>query len=163
MIVQERSKFSTMLPQDKPDWVAEETLAEQLNIPREVIAEARELLPAGVTERDGHFVYWQKNAAGAYAAALGLEWPAPEKTAAPEEAELTVASAPGAAGRHFPNPRMIRARKPDGVLVDVLVIRAAHFTPTLRDGTPMKFLARKSPHGPHWQLVGREPRGRGQW
>lgn len=151
-----------MRPELSDEWIAEEDLAEQLNVSRETLRSARLELAHGEADEEGPWVVWKKTAAARFAAGLGLQWP-PATASEPEEAVLTVASAPGAQGRHFPNPRIIRARKPDGTLVDVLVMRASNFTPTLRDGSPMTFRARRSPHGPHWQLVGREPRFRGQW
>lgn len=152
-----------MMPQCDTEWVAEETLADELNVPRSVIHDARELQDASNIDRDGPWVVWKKKAATDFASTLGLQWPPVNPPVEQETAELTVTSVPGPDGRHFPNPNIIRAKKPDGALVDVRVLKAGHFAPTLRDNKPMTFRAKKSRHGSHWELIGREPRFRRAW
>ena len=153
-----------MRPHTLPEWVAEETLATELGLPRTLLQEARERLAPEDVDRDGPWVIWKKTAATAFAAAQGLTWPPPAAPARPEE-ELIVTSLPREAwgGYHFPNRHIIRAKRATGEQVNVRVMDPRKFTTTLKNGAPMKFRAGQSESGPEWLLVGREPRYRGQW
>lgn len=151
-----------MRPELTTEWVAEDDLATQLNVSREVLLAAREKMAAEDVDKDGPWVVWRKTAATAFAAAAGMTWPADEKSA-PSDELVTVASTPRAGGWHFPNPRIVKARRGNGELVDVVVMNSSKYTTHLRTGEPMTFRARKSSSGSHWTLVGREPRYRGGW
>lgn len=93
-------------------------------------------------------------------------------TAQPEPAlmvveELEVVSSPRLfpTGRvqHFPNPRVIRAKRASGELVYVRVPESAHFVQHLQDGAAMRIKARLDGEPPTWSLVGRCPRAPGRW
>ena len=150
------------MPEIQFEWVAEDELATQLNVSREVLLAAREKLAVEDVDKEGPWVVWRKTAATAFAAAAGMTWPVVEKTA-PADELVTVASAPRGTGWHFPNPRIVKARRASGELVDVVVMNSSKYTTHLRNGAPMTFRARKSPSGAHWTLVGREPRYKGGW
>lgn len=158
-----------MRPTPHPDWVAEDDLATELNVPRSVLVLGRrELLATAEVDSDGPWVVWRKTAATRFAASLGLVWPAvattePAKKTAPAPEELTVVSAPRGDGWHFPNHHIIRAQRANGEQVDVQVWDSSKYTTHLRTGEPMKFKALPSPAGLHWVLVGREPRFKGGW
>jgi len=156
-----------MLPDIPNDWVAEETLATELNVPRELLRSMRPTLAEVDVMLFGNVLAVKKDAATTIALTLGLIWPSTgvttEKTAQSQIEELTVASAPRGDGWHFPNKRMIQARRANAELVDVLVMDSRKYVTLLRTGQPMTFRAAKSTNGPHWVLVGREPRFRGQW
>lgn len=156
-----------MLPDIPDDWVAEETLATELNVPRELLRSMRPTLAEAEFKLFGNVVALKKNAATTIALSLGLVWPSPfepeQKTAPPVAEELTVESAPRGDGWHFPNHRMIRARRTNAEIVDVMVMDSSKYVTHLRTGQPMTFRAAKSTSGPHWVLVGREPRYKGQW
>lgn len=158
-----------MMPQLPDDWVAEETLATELNVPRELLRSLRPTLDTADTKQFGAFIGWKKTAATGVANSLGLVWPAPEVTEAPAEKnapegeQLTVVSVRRGDGYHFPNRRLIQARRASGEVVNVLVIDSSKYMPRTRDGKPMSFRAKPSSHGAHWALIGREPRYPGQW
>ena len=158
-----------MSPHTHPDWVAEDILATELAVPRSVLQQARNLLPMGDVDKDGPWVVWKKSAASAFAASLGLAWPPPEAAGdspqknPPEPEELAIASEPRGDGWHFPNHRIIRARRANGAIVDVQVMDSSKYSTHLRTGTPMIIKAQPSTSGPHWVLVGREPRFKGAW
>lgn len=158
-----------MLPDIPIDWVAESTLATELGVPRDLLRSTRPTLAESEFALFGNVVAWKKTAARRVArTAFALEWPvedaADKKTAPIIPERLVVTSAPRvASGHHFPNPRLIRARRATGEQVDVLVIDSSKYVPLTRDGKPMEFLAKPSATGAHWVLVGREPRWRGAW
>lgn len=151
-----------MRPTPTTDWVAEDDLATELNIPRDVLQTAREKMPPADVDRDGPWIVWKKSAAAALAQSLGLEWPPAQKNA-PAGETLTVASAPRNGGFHFPNPHIIRARRATGEVVDVEVKDSSKYTTHLRTGEPMAFQAQRSTAGNYWLLIGREPRYKGGW
>lgn len=70
---------------------------------------------------------------------------------------------PDGSSRHFPNPNVIRARRPNGEVVYVRVSSSAHFVPKTADGTPMTLTARLDGEPAIWCLVGRCPRWVGRW
>lgn len=154
-----------MLPNIPNDWVAEEQLATELNVARELLRSLRPTLAEADFALFGHTVAWKKTAAALVARSLGLLWPpaadAPEQKTAPEPETLTVASEPRADGWHFPNHRIIRARRPNQELVEVQVMDSSKYVTRGRGGQPMTLRAQPSTSGPHWILVGREPRFKG--
>lgn len=158
-----------MMPNIPTDWVAEEQLATELNVPRELLRSLRPTLAEDDFALFGHFPAWKKNAATAVALTLGLVWPpalpegATAQKTAPEPETLTVASEPRGDGYHSPNRRIIRARRDNGELVDVQVMDSSKYVTRGRDGQPMKLRAQPSTSGPHWLLVGREPRFKGAY
>lgn len=90
----------------------------------------------------------------------------PPRQDAPLEEDLAVVSHPRAypdGVRHFPNPRVILARRTNGDVVSVRVAASRHFTPRLTNGDPMVLRARRSGWPPFWSLVGRLPRWPGRW
>lgn len=62
---------------------------------------------------------------------------------------------------HFPNPRVIRARRENGAEVFVRVTDSSKFTTRLVSGEPMTFRARLTTDG--WALDQRAPRATGRW
>lgn len=157
-----------MMPNIPADWVAEETLATELNIARELLRSLRPTLPESDFALYGHTVAWKKTAATGVALSLGLIWPVPDGQPAPQKTApvpeiLTVHSEPRGDGYHFPNHRIIRARRESGAVVDVQVMDSSKYTTHTREGQPMRFRAQPSTSGPHWVLVGREPRFKGQF
>lgn len=152
--------------QNQPAWVPEDWLAKELNLLPKKMRALRAEHAHGLEERDGRLC-WRIQDAAALASALGLVINLPTEKNAPEETfteELTVCSiARGADGRHFPNPRVIHAKRKNGEIVVVRVVDSAKYRPTLRlGGQPMTFKARKA-DGNWWVLVGREPRFIAQW
>jgi hypothetical protein len=156
-----------MLPELPTDWVSEETLSADLNVPRELLRSLRATLTDSECCHFGAVVAWEKKAATTCAQALGLRWPVVEvdtmKKNAPVAEVLTVYSTPRSDGYHFPNHRIIRALRANGEAVDVSVMDSSKYVTRLKNGQPMTFQAVPSTSGPHWLLVGREPRFTGQW
>lgn len=158
-----------MMPNLPNDWVSEDALATELNVPRELLRSLRPTLAAEDVGVFGHVVGWKKNAAAVVARSLGLTWPpvddagTPQQKTALEPEVLTVASTPREDGYHFPNRRIIRAQRSNGTVVDVQVMDSSKYVTTARNGQPMTLRAVPSTSGPHWLLVGREPRFRGAW
>lgn len=157
------------MPKIPDGWVSEEQLATELNVARELLRAMRPTLSEADFTLCGNTVAWKKTAATAVALSLGLTWPTlPDedptaKKPAPQPELLTVSSEPRAGGHHFPNPRIIRARRANGAEVEVSVMDSSKYVTRGRDGQPMTFLAAPSTNGPHWCLVGREPRYPGQF
>jgi hypothetical protein len=156
-------KILIMTPQPQSEWVAEETLATDLNMDRDLIHAARLQLEASDVDTDGPWIVWKKTAAKKFAEELGLPWPPIPPAVPPVIEEVTVVSAPGTNGKHFPNPRIIRAKRANGELVYVTVMESGKFVPRLRTGAPMVLKAQKSAGSGGWVLVGRGPRWKGAW
>lgn len=159
------------MAEGEQDWVSEHDLAAQLNVRRDVLKAERPYLQAGEVDQRSGVIVWLKKAAERISAKLGIE--IPEKTAptpasaAPEpptDELLTVFSQPaGAGGYHFPNPRVIKAKRANGEVVVVSVMDSRKYMTKLVGGLPMTFRARKSAEGSVWRLTGREPRYPGRW
>ena len=155
------------------DWIPEQLVAEKLNVARDTIRAQRPYLAAGGVEKRDGTVCWTKNAARTVAEKLGLDasvfaekTPPTANASAPVangEELLHVHSRPGQTGQHFPNPRVIHGRRPNGEIVVVSVVDSRKYTTHLRTGEPMTFKAKKATAGNWWVLTGREPRFRGAW
>lgn len=141
------------------EWIAEETLAARLNIPREKM---RTMRPVTV-QKKGAEIEWPLADATALATRLGLTLAEPEASERSDIEELTVCSSPGPTGWHFGNHHLIQARRKSGEVVVVRVMDSRKFLPRQGDGTPMVFPARKSDGGNWWVITGREPRWKGRW
>ena len=143
--------------------INERVLIEQLGIPEKKL---RALRPVGVEVRSGEGVFWPVASAVELAGSMGAELTLPQEKTAPDATEeLSVASDPRlGSGQHFPNPKLIRARRASGELVLVRVMDSRKYRRFLRiGGAPMVIRAQPAASGNWWNLVGKEPRWPGQW
>jgi hypothetical protein len=146
-----------------------------MGVPRDRVRQERRELGAGEVTLRGNTVLWLKKAAERVMTRLGLKPPTPALAVEPEKSGpavpeddselLTVTSGPtGPDGRHFPNPNIIKARRPNGETVAVRVLKPERFLPKLAGNhEPMTFQARRAQSGNWWLLTGREPRFPGRW
>lgn len=145
------------MAENSSNWINEELLAVELNVPRSVLRDKRASLPVTELEYKKNGVHWLRTAAARLAGELGLQWPAPtEPPPAPATETLTVVS-------QAANPHIVNCRRASGELVCVRVMDNKKYVPQSRAGTPMTLPAQKSTAGNWWLLVGREPRWTGQW
>lgn len=151
------------------EWIAEQTIADRLNVSRDTLRARRPYLRAGEVRQNGQQVEWQKNAAQRIASELGLPW-----ATAPEDGEKTACAATPAPATATDvetlmvintalNPHIVNARRANGERVAVRVVDNTKYVPIGLDGKPMTLQARRSPAGAWWTLAGREPRWRGRF
>jgi hypothetical protein len=81
----------------------------------------------------------------------------------PEFETMSVASVsrPALGGRHFPNPRIIRAERKTGEMVNVAVKDSKNFRARMANGQPMVLRARME--AGQWTLAQPCPRWPGKW
>ena len=151
-------------------WLTEDSLAELLNVHRDVLKKRRPHLPAVTVKLVHKVVLWRVDAAQAAADDMGIPITLLTEKAAPAAAsaqdgheELQVASSPRFGRFHFRNPKVIQARRKNGELVTVRVHSSAHYQPLLRDGKPMLVRAQQQPGTNVWTRAGRDPRWPGRW
>jgi len=152
---------------ESPDFVPEQLLVEQLNVP---VKKMRGIRPEGVRVDGPNGVFWPLADATALAESMGATLTLPDKKNAPTGGveELTVVSCSVRGGNHFPNPRVIQARRKNGQLVFVTVSNPVRFQPYWTypparlkaqgpGKIPMVIQAMPPNGGLNWNLVGNEP------
>ena len=143
--------------------ITESELSQKLGISRESVAghRKRNLTRGEDWRKAGRVIVYTEQGAERLIKLVGLTIPSDEKKALTEppsgNGEETLTFLQG----NFPNRRIIRARRPNGQLVNVRVTSSENFTPKDHRGEPMTFPARQD--GGIWVITRPTPRWRGKW